>query len=180
LFLQGVSETPGNCQIDNHHGYNNGCTWLHGISILRHACSSTYGNPETNKLITIFQVYENASTIMKLRLGVLSTAAILVNVLYCQAGQKISDQVQLIDLHSNPSFSYYFQMEGIFDTLTQCSWYNWDAKNKQVLLIFMENSLKPCSLGFAGYVADYQQAISVSCANKFARDNLNIVADNAH
>jgi hypothetical protein len=63
---------------------------------------STYGNPETNKLITIFQVFENASTIMKLRLGVLSTAAIIVIVLYCQAGQKISDQVQLTDLYSTP------------------------------------------------------------------------------
>jgi hypothetical protein len=73
---------------------------LHCISILRHACSSTYGNPETNKLITIFQVFENATTIMKLRLGVLSTAAIIVIVLYCQAGQKISDQVQLTDLYT--------------------------------------------------------------------------------
>jgi hypothetical protein len=153
---------------------------MHCIGLLRHACSSTYGNPKINKLITIFQVFENASTIMKLRLVVLSTASAIVVVLYCQAGQKISDQVQLIDLYSNPSFSYYFQMEGIFDTLTQCSWYNWDARNKQILLIFMENSLQPCSLGFAGYVADYQQAVSVSYVNKLARDNLNIVADNAH
>jgi hypothetical protein len=71
-------------------------------------------------------------------------------------------------------------MEGIFDTLTQCSWCTWDAKNKQVLLIFMKNSLKPCSLGFAGYIVDYQQAVSVSSVNKLARGNLNIVADNAH
>jgi hypothetical protein len=71
-------------------------------------------------------------------------------------------------------------MERIFDTLTQCSWYNWDAKNKQILLIFMANSLKPCLLTFAGYTADYQLGVSVSSANKFARDNFNIVAGNPH
>jgi hypothetical protein len=71
-------------------------------------------------------------------------------------------------------------MEGIFDTLTQCSWYNWDAKNKQILLIFIANSLKPCSLTFAGYALDYQQGVSVSGANNFARNELNTVAGNAH
>jgi hypothetical protein len=59
-------------------------------------------------------------------------------------------------------------MEGIFDILTQCSWYNWDAKNKQTLLIFMANSLKPCLLTFAGYAVDYRLAVAVSSANKFA------------
>jgi hypothetical protein len=61
---------------------------------------------------------------MKLCLGVLSTAATIGVIIYCQAGQKISNQVQLVDLCENPSFSCYFQMEGIFDTLTQCSWNN--------------------------------------------------------
>jgi hypothetical protein len=128
----------------------------------------------------VFQVFENASTIMKLRLCAFSTIATIIIVLYCQAGQKISDQVPLADLYRNTSYSYYFQMEGTFDTLIQCSWHNWNAKNKQILLIFMENSLKPSSLGFAGYTADYKLAVSVSSTNKFSRDNLNIVADNAH
>jgi hypothetical protein len=70
-------------------------------------------------------------------------------------------------------------VEGIFDTLNQCSWCNWDAKNKQVLLMFMANSLKPCSLAFAGYAVNYRLAVAVSDANKFERDKLNIVADAA-
>ncbi|KAJ3621295.1 hypothetical protein MTP99_003447 [Tenebrio molitor] len=114
----------------------------------------------------VMLVFENASTIMKLRLGVLSTAAIIVIVLYCQAGQKISDQ-----------------MEGIFDTLTQCSWYNWDAKNKQILLIFVKNSLKSCSLGFAGYVADYQLAVSImrtSFSYGVVLYNLGSLSDNSN
>jgi hypothetical protein len=128
----------------------------------------------------MFQVFENASTIMKLRLAILSIATTIVIALYCQAGQKISDQVQLVKLDMNSYFFYYFQMEGIFDTLTQCSWYNWDAKNKQILLIFMANSLKRRSLTFAGIAIDYKQGVSVSIANKFPRTNLNIVAGDAH
>ncbi|KAJ3621292.1 hypothetical protein MTP99_003444 [Tenebrio molitor] len=92
----------------------------------------------------VMNVFENGSSIMKLRLCILSICTIIIIFLYCLAGQKIADQ-----------------MEGIFDTLTQCSWYNWDAKNKRILLIFMANSLKSCPLAFAGYVADYQQAVSI-------------------
>jgi hypothetical protein len=138
------------------------------------------GNPKANKFIMIFQVFENGSSIMKLRLCILSICTIIIIFLYCLAGQKIADQVQFVNLYRSPSFFYYLQMEGIFDTLTQCSWYNWDAKNKRILLIFMANSLKSCPLAFAGYVADYQQAVSVSSCNKFAKNNLNILADNAH
>jgi hypothetical protein len=43
----------------------------------------------------MFQVFENASTIMKLRLGALSVCTIIIIVLYCQAGQKISNQVKV-------------------------------------------------------------------------------------
>jgi hypothetical protein len=46
-----------------------------------------------NTVIRMFQVFENASTIMKLRLGALSVCTIIIIVLYCQAGQKISNQV---------------------------------------------------------------------------------------
>ncbi|XP_068912416.1 uncharacterized protein [Tenebrio molitor] len=49
----------------------------------------------------------------------------------------------------------------VFDTLTQCSWYNWDARNKQILLIFMANSIKPSTLVFAGIVVDYKLAVSI-------------------
>jgi hypothetical protein len=35
---------------------------------------------------------------MKLRLGVLSIVEIIITMIYCQYGQKISDQVQLVDL----------------------------------------------------------------------------------
>jgi hypothetical protein len=114
----------------------------------------------------MFQVFENASTIMKLRLAILSIATTIVIALYCQAGQKISDQ-----------------MEGIFDTLTQCSWYNWDAKNKQILLIFMANSLKRRSLTFAGIAIDYKQGVSVmrtSFSYGVVVYNLGIHSDNSN
>jgi hypothetical protein len=48
-----------------------------------------------NTVIRMFQVFENASTIMKLRLGALSVCTIIIIVLYCQAGQKISNQVKV-------------------------------------------------------------------------------------
>jgi uncharacterized membrane protein YhaH (DUF805 family) len=41
----------------------------------------------------MFQVFENASTIMKLRLGAFLIGVITIIVFYCQAGQKISNQV---------------------------------------------------------------------------------------
>jgi hypothetical protein len=93
----------------------------------------------------MFQTFENTSAILKLRLSVLTIVNVLIIATYCQAGQKI------------------FNESGrVFDTLTQCSWYNWDARNKQILLIFMANSLKPSTLVFAGIVVDYKLAVSVS------------------
>jgi branched-subunit amino acid transport protein AzlD len=40
-------------------------------------------------------VFENANTIMKLRLGALSISVITIIIVYCQTGQKISDRVYI-------------------------------------------------------------------------------------
>ncbi|KAJ3621465.1 hypothetical protein MTP99_003595 [Tenebrio molitor] len=60
------------------------------------------------------------------------------------------------------NFSIRFVKTGlVLDTLSQCSWYNWDYKTKQVLLIFMANSLKPCTFTFAGFQVDKKLAVSI-------------------
>jgi hypothetical protein len=43
----------------------------------------------------------------------------------------------------------------------KCSWYNWDFRNKQILRIFLANSLKPFEVEFASIVLDYSFAFSV-------------------
>jgi hypothetical protein len=41
----------------------------------------------------MFQTFENASTILKLRLSVLTIVNVLIIATYCQAGQKIFNEV---------------------------------------------------------------------------------------
>jgi hypothetical protein len=44
----------------------------------------------------------------------------------------------------------------------KCSWYNWDFRNKQILLIFLENCLKPFKMQFVSVTMDCKLAGSVS------------------
>ncbi|CAH1379655.1 unnamed protein product, partial [Tenebrio molitor] len=85
----------------------------------------------------ILNAFEAESTLLKLRLSVAAVVNAFIVYTYCQNGQTIVDETGLV-----------------LDTLSQCSWYNWDYKNKQILLIFMANSLKPCSFTFAGFQVD--------------------------
>jgi hypothetical protein len=59
------------------------------------------------------------------------------------------------------SLSFYTASSCSFDTLTKCSWYDWDKRNKTVLHIFMTNCLKPFAITFAGIDVDYKLAITV-------------------
>lgn len=38
----------------------------------------------------------------------------------------------------------------MFDNLTTCPWYNWNKKNRQMLLVFMTASMKPQSFTIIG------------------------------
>ncbi|CAH1379721.1 unnamed protein product [Tenebrio molitor] len=49
----------------------------------------------------------------------------------------------------------------IFDTLSSCSWYEWNAENKKILLIFLSNSLKPLGFSFAGVTLNYKLPLSI-------------------
>ncbi|CAH1379874.1 unnamed protein product, partial [Tenebrio molitor] len=102
-------------------------------------------------LVSIFVIFvtlytfEDVSTIWKLCLIAMNIFVTMITFTIAQAGQNLFDETS-----------------NTLDILTQCSWYNWDAKNKQILLIFMANCLKPCSLAFAGIVVDYNLTLLVS------------------
>ncbi|CAH1380139.1 unnamed protein product, partial [Tenebrio molitor] len=86
----------------------------------------------------MFQIYVDASNILKVRLGLAVMFNVLVVATFSHAGQILIDESSCN-----------------FDTLTKCSWYNWNKRNKTVLHIFMTNSLKPFAITFAGIVLDY-------------------------
>ncbi|CAH1381488.1 unnamed protein product [Tenebrio molitor] len=81
---------------------------------------------------------------MKIRLGAVATINILIVVICCEAGQMLVDETSCV-----------------FDTLMKCSWYNWDFRNKQILLIFQENCLKPFKMQFVSVTMDCKLAGSL-------------------
>ncbi|KAJ3620085.1 hypothetical protein MTP99_004078 [Tenebrio molitor] len=89
-------------------------------------------------------IYVDASNILKVRLGLAVMFNVLVVATFSHAGQILIDESSCN-----------------FDTLTKCSWYNWNKRNKTVLHIFMTNSLKPFAITFAGIVLDYKMAIAM-------------------
>ncbi|KAJ3621308.1 hypothetical protein MTP99_003459 [Tenebrio molitor] len=98
-----------------------------------------------NTFVIIFHIsFEDVSAPLMLRLSMAAVVNGVVVYTYCQTGQTIVDETGLV-----------------LDTLSQCSWYNWDYKNKQILLIFMANSLKPCTFTFAGLQVDKRLAVSI-------------------
>ncbi|CAH1379851.1 unnamed protein product [Tenebrio molitor] len=96
------------------------------------------------KFILKVGAFEAASIIWKLRLSMLNVFVTMIAFTISQAGQNLFDETS-----------------GTFDILTQCSWYNWNAKNKQILLIFMTNCLKPFSLTFAGIIINYNLTLFI-------------------
>jgi hypothetical protein len=55
----------------------------------------------------MFQVFENASTIMKLRLGALFIDVITIITVYCQTGQKISDRVYIFSTENYTGIRHF-------------------------------------------------------------------------
>ncbi|EFA01390.1 odorant receptor 175 [Tribolium castaneum] len=49
----------------------------------------------------------------------------------------------------------------VFNTLMQCSWYNWNNRNQKILLLFMVNSLKPSYIDWGGVIVGYSFGSSV-------------------
>jgi hypothetical protein len=97
-----------------------------------------------SELLLMFQIYADASNILKVRLCFAVMFNVLVVATFSHAGQMLIDESSCN-----------------FDTLTKCAWYNWNKRNKTVLHIFMTNSLKPFAITFAGIVLDYKMAIAM-------------------
>ncbi|CAH1379782.1 unnamed protein product [Tenebrio molitor] len=85
------------------------------------------------------------SLILKVRLGLMFTLNVLIVVIFCVAGQMLLNEAS----------------SQIFDTLSSCSWYEWNAENKKILLIFLSNTLKPVGFTFAGITLDYKFGLSL-------------------
>ncbi|KAJ3620083.1 hypothetical protein MTP99_004076 [Tenebrio molitor] len=96
----------------------------------------------TSTLYFMIYISGDAGNILKLRLCFATIFNVVVVGTFCYAGQILIDQSS-------------------FDTLTKCSWYNWNKRNKTVLHIFMTNCLKPFAITFAGIVLDYKMAIAM-------------------
>ncbi|CAH1380142.1 unnamed protein product, partial [Tenebrio molitor] len=71
-------------------------------------------------LYFVSYIYADASNILKIRLCFAVMFNVLVVATFSHAGQILIDESSCN-----------------FDTLTKCSWYNWNKKNKTVLHIFM-------------------------------------------
>ncbi|XP_044262509.1 uncharacterized protein LOC123009977 [Tribolium madens] len=95
-------------------------------------------------LYNFLYTLESASTITKIRSVYVVVFCAAIIGMFSTAGQQISENTSLV-----------------FDTLTNCSWYLWDKRNKKVLLIFMANSLKPMTFSMYGITLDYQFALKV-------------------
>ncbi|EFA09267.1 uncharacterized protein LOC107398578 [Tribolium castaneum] len=108
------------------------------IFILLGAVSSVF------VLFFVVNSLETASYFLVLRMGCFFGANVLVVFIFSQSGQSFSDETGRI-----------------FDTLVMCSWYNWDKRNKKVLLMFLANSLEPMSITIAGITLDYKFALAM-------------------
>jgi hypothetical protein len=103
------------------------------------------------------------STIFKVRSVLMITLNILIVSIFCVAGQMLLNEASF-NRRNQLSHIYplIFQTTKIFDTLSSCSWYKWNAENKKMLLVFLSNSLKSLGFSFAGVTLDYKFALSVS------------------
>ncbi|RZC32230.1 uncharacterized protein BDFB_012794, partial [Asbolus verrucosus] len=90
----------------------------------------------------ILYYIEDASNILKIRLACMTTCILLIMYMFCKSGQALFDETSCI-----------------FDTLVNCPWYIWNAKNRKILLIFLINSLEPLKFSFAGITLDYRLAV---------------------
>jgi hypothetical protein len=95
------------------------------------------------------------STILKVRSVLMITLNILIVSIFCVAGQMLLNEASF-NRRNQLSHIYplIFQTTKIFDTLSSCSWYKWNAENKKMLLVFLSNSLKSLGFSFAGAVLD--------------------------
>jgi hypothetical protein len=103
------------------------------------------------------------STILKVRSVLMITLDMLIVSIFCVAGQMLLNEASFN--RRNQLWHIYpliFQTTKIFDTLSSCSWYEWNAENKKILLIFLSNSLKPLGFSFAGVTLNYKLPLSVS------------------
>ncbi|RZC39407.1 hypothetical protein BDFB_008878, partial [Asbolus verrucosus] len=89
---------------------------------------------------------ENMSSILKIRIFFFVCGNVLVLLIFCEAGQRLINELQT---------------GLIFDTLMECPWYNWNTRNKRLLLTFMTNSAIPSTMSFAGISLDYRLTISI-------------------
>jgi hypothetical protein len=103
------------------------------------------------------------STILKVRLNLMISLNSFMVIIFCVAGQILLNEVSFNRrsklLHIYP---FIFQTTHIFDSLSSCSWYEWNAENKTILLIFLSNGLKPLGFSFAGVILHYKFALAVS------------------
>jgi hypothetical protein len=97
------------------------------------------------------------SNILKVRSNLMISLNSFIVIIFCVAGQSFNRRSQLSHI-----YPFIFQTTQIFDTLSSCSWYEWNAENKKILLIFLSNGLKPLGFSFAGVILDYKFALAVS------------------
>nr|XP_015833778.1 PREDICTED: odorant receptor 43a-like [Tribolium castaneum] len=86
----------------------------------------------------------NTSNLLKIRLVLVGICVAVVLYTYSEAGQLLSDDTSQV-----------------FDTLATCSWYEWDTKNRKMLLMFLLHSLKPIKFYWGGFALDYRFGGSV-------------------
>ncbi|RZC42813.1 7tm 6 domain containing protein, partial [Asbolus verrucosus] len=87
----------------------------------------------------IFNIGENASNILKMRLICLISCAQIVSCIYCAAGQLLIHETGCIHM-----------------VLMNSPWYIWNIKNRKALLIFMSNCLEPIKFSLAGITLNHE------------------------
>jgi hypothetical protein len=103
------------------------------------------------------------STILIVRSVLMITLNIQIVSIFCVAGQMLLNEASFNRRSQLPHiYPLIFQTTKIFDILSSCSWYEWNAENKKILLIFLSNSIKPFGFTFAGVTLDCKFALSVS------------------
>ncbi|XP_044261746.1 uncharacterized protein LOC123009467 [Tribolium madens] len=91
---------------------------------------------------------ENSSTsgnLLKIRLLLGGMCGAVVLYTFCEAGQLLSHD-----------------MSQVFDILLTSSWYNWDSKNRKMLMMFLLHSLKAETFSWGGFTLDYRFGTSVA------------------
>jgi hypothetical protein len=103
------------------------------------------------------------NTILKVRLNLMIFLNSFIVIIFCVAEQMLLNEASFNRRSELPHiYPFIFQTTQIFDALSSCSWYEWNAENKKILLIFLSNGLKPLGFSFAGVILDYKFALAVS------------------